>query len=77
VIKKEYTLRNYVGIDSPYFEPVINGMEAVVEHGTANHSKIPGIIMCGKTGTAQNQGGEAHSVFVALLRAKTRKLPLQ
>jgi len=65
VIKKEYTERNYVGIDSNYFEPVINGMQAVVETGTANHSKIPGIIMCGKTGTAQNPHGEAHSVFVA------------
>ena len=65
VIKKEYTERNYVGIDSPYFEPVINGMQAVVETGTANHSKIPGIIMCGKTGTAQNPHGEPHSIFVA------------
>ncbi len=65
VIKKEYTQRNYVGIDSPYFEPVINGMQAVVDRGTANHSKIPGIVMCGKTGTAQNPHGEANSVFVA------------
>jgi len=65
VIKKEYTERHYVGIDSPYFEPVINGMQAVVESGTANHSKIPGIIMCGKTGTAQNNHGDSHSIFVA------------
>jgi penicillin-binding protein 2 len=76
VIKKEYTLRNYVGIDSPYFEPVINGMQAVVEHGTANHSKIPGIIMCGKTGTAQNQGGEAHSVFVAFAPRENPKIAI-
>jgi penicillin-binding protein 2 len=65
VIKKEYTERNYVGIDSNNFEPVINGMQAVVETGTAIRSKIPGIIMCGKTGTAQNNHGDAHSVFVA------------
>ncbi|WP_428328887.1 penicillin-binding protein 2 [Mucilaginibacter sp.] len=65
IIKKEYTEKNYVGIDSLYFEPVINGMQAVVENGTAIRSKIPGIIMCGKTGTAQNNHGEAHSVFVA------------
>jgi len=64
VIKKEYTERNYVGIDSQYFEPVINGMQAVVESGTAIRSKIPGIVMCGKTGTAQTHG-EDHSVFVA------------
>jgi len=64
VIKKEYTVRNYVGIDSPYFEPVINGMQAVVDNGTAATSRIPGIVMCGKTGTAQTNG-EDHSVFVA------------
>ena len=65
IIKKEYTLRNYVGIDSQYFQPVINGMQAVVDKGTAIRSKIPGIVMCGKTGTAQNPHGESHSVFVA------------
>ncbi len=65
IIKKEYTERNYVGIDSQYFKPVINGMQAVVDDGTATRSKIPGIIMCGKTGTAQNNHGESHSVFVA------------
>ena len=42
-----------MGIDSQYFEPVINGMQAVVDNGTAVRSKIPGIVMCGKTGTAQ------------------------
>ena len=65
VIKKEYLEKNYVGIDSANFEPVINGMQEVVESGTAIRSKIPDIIMCGKTGTAQNNHGEAHSIFVA------------
>jgi len=65
VIRPEYKVRNKVGIDSTYFEPLINGMQAVVDHGTAVLSKIPGIVMCGKTGTAQNNHGEDHSVFVA------------
>ncbi len=65
VIRKEYTERNYVGIDSGNFEPVIDGMQSVVENGTAIRSKIPGIIMCGKTGTAQNNHGDSHSIFVA------------
>ncbi|MEO6979655.1 MAG: penicillin-binding transpeptidase domain-containing protein, partial [Mucilaginibacter sp.] len=76
VIKKEYTVRNYVGIDSQYFQPVINGMEAVVERGTAIRSKIPGIIMCGKTGTAQNTGGESHSVFVAFAPRENPKIAI-
>jgi penicillin-binding protein 2 len=76
IIKKEYTQRNSVGIDSQYFEPVINGMQAVVEHGTAIRSKIPGIIMCGKTGTAQNNHGEAHSVFVAFAPRENPKIAI-
>jgi len=64
IIRKEDTVKHYVGIDGKYFKPVIDGMEAVVEHGTAIRSKIPDIIMCGKTGTAQVHG-EANSVFVA------------
>ncbi|MCO5949636.1 penicillin-binding protein 2 [Mucilaginibacter flavidus] len=76
VIKKEYAVRNYVGIDSQYFQPVINGMEAVVERGTAIRSKIPGIIMCGKTGTAQNTGGESHSVFVAFAPRENPKIAI-
>jgi penicillin-binding protein 2 len=64
VIRQEYKLKNYVGIDSTYFEPLIDGMQAVVDHGTAVRSKIPGIVMCGKTGTAQVHG-EDNSVFVA------------
>jgi penicillin-binding protein 2 len=53
IIKHEYTLKNYVGVDAQYFEPVIDGMQRVVDQGTAAGSRIPGIVMCGKTGTAQ------------------------
>lgn len=65
VTKKEYTIKNTVGIDEKYFEPVIDGMQQVVESGTAAASRIPGIVMCGKTGTAQNPHGKNHSIFVA------------
>ncbi|HVW98444.1 MAG TPA: penicillin-binding protein 2 [Mucilaginibacter sp.] len=76
VIEKEYLERNYVGIDSQYFEPVIDGMQAVVDHGTGIQSKIPGIVMCGKTGTAQNPGGENHSVFVAFAPREHPKIAI-
>jgi penicillin-binding protein 2 len=76
VIKHEYTVKNYVGIDAQYFEPVINGMQSVVDYGTGQGSKIPGIIMCGKTGTAQNPHGKNHSLFVAFAPRDNPKIAI-
>ncbi|RYY26201.1 MAG: penicillin-binding protein 2, partial [Sphingobacteriaceae bacterium] len=76
VIKSEFKEKINVGIDSQYYEPVINGMQAVVERGTAAASRIPGIIMCGKTGTAQNPHGENHSVFVAFAPRDNPKIAI-
>ena len=80
IIKPEYTVKNNVGIDPQYFEPVIEGMQNVVEGGggyaTARRSKIPGIIMCGKTGTAQNPHGKNHSLFVAFAPRENPKIAI-
>ena len=65
ITRSQDTVKHYVGINPQYFEPVIDGMQAVVDHGTAVASKIPNIVMCGKTGTAQVTNGEDNSVFVA------------
>jgi penicillin-binding protein 2 len=76
IIKKEYTVKNYVGIDAQYFDPVIDGMQNVVDHGTAVGAKIPGIIMCGKTGTADNSHGKPNSVFVAFAPRENPKIAI-
>jgi len=64
-IAKKYTTKHFVPIDSKYFDVVADGMCDVVNEGTAAASKIPGIIMCGKTGTAQNPNGRNNSLFIA------------
>jgi penicillin-binding protein 2 len=72
-IPKKYTERYITTIDPEYFEPVIEGMFNVYKQGTASHIQIPGIAICGKTGTAENfvkiDGKRLqltdHSIFVA------------
>ncbi|GAB2984813.1 penicillin-binding protein 2 [Mucilaginibacter puniceus] len=76
IIKQEYLVKNSVGIDPQFFEPVIDGMQSVVEQGTAAGSRIPGIVMCGKTGTVQNNRGKDHSVFVAFAPRDNPKIAI-
>lgn len=66
LIPKKYATKNYVGIDEKNFVPVIQGMQDAVNSswGTATLSRIPNILMCGKTGTVQNPHGKNHSVFI-------------
>lgn len=57
-----------VNVDSHYFEPIIKGMEMAVnatDGGTARVARLDSIVVCGKTGTAQNPHGKDHSVFMA------------
>ena len=78
VIKKEYLQKNNAGINSKYFNLVIDGMSAVVNQpsGTAWYSKIEDIEMCGKTGTVQNPHGKDHSVFVAFAPRDNPKIAI-
>jgi penicillin-binding protein 2 len=58
----------YTSIDKKYFDVVVDGMEMVVNQqgGTGSRAQVPGVIVCGKTGTVQNSGGkEDHSGFFA------------
>ncbi len=74
--KKEFTTKNYVGIDTQYFNIVTEGMQQVVDRGTAYYAKIKDIAMCGKTGTAQNPHGKDHSVFVAFAPRENPKIAI-
>lgn len=62
---EKWRLKHYTLVtDKAAYEHVISGMASVLISGTARASAIPGIEMCGKTGTAQNPHGDNHSVFV-------------
>jgi penicillin-binding protein 2 len=72
-IPTNFTTPKYTTIDKQYFEPVVQGMFDVYNKGTAKYVQVPGIEICGKTGTAENfaiVNGEKtqltdHSIFVA------------
>lgn len=75
-IPDRYRTRKYVGIDSAYFNLVADGMEKVTAAGTARLAFIPGIPVCGKTGTAENSRGEDHSVFFAFAPKKNPEIAI-
>lgn len=73
--------RHDVGIDSSYFVPLVDGMYAAVNADmglgpTGWRARVPGLDICGKTGTAQNPHGEDHSVFIAFAPKDNPKIAL-
>ncbi len=63
--RQEYLVRYDSGIDTAHFTTIINAMEKVVgPGGTAGRAKLKDIVICGKTGTVQNEPKEDHAVFV-------------
>ncbi|RZL62506.1 MAG: penicillin-binding protein 2, partial [Pedobacter sp.] len=44
--------------------------------GTATLSRIPNILMCGKTGTVQNSRGKNHSVFIGFAPRDNPKIAI-
>ena len=83
-IDEKYTKPNYTTIDKEYFEPVVHGMFDVYNKGTASTLRVPGIDICGKTGTAENfvkiNGVKTqltdHSIFVAFAPKDNPKIAL-
>jgi len=58
-----YTTPKYTMVDKQHYETVVQGMREAVLNGTCVGANLPGIEVCGKTGTAQNKGKD-HSAFM-------------
>ena len=68
-IDPKYKERHYTLVDTAYFATAVEGMYKAVNGGgsaggTAFAAAVPGLDVCGKTGTAQNPHGEDNSVFI-------------
>lgn len=58
-----YRIPKHTMVDAVHYETVIEGMRDAVLNGTCHAADLPGIEVCGKTGTAQNRGKD-HSAFM-------------
>jgi len=68
-IDPKYHEPQYTKVDKKHFETAVEGMYMAVNGGgsaggTAFSAAIPGLDVCGKTGTAQNPHGKDNSVFI-------------
>ncbi|MDO1501399.1 penicillin-binding protein 2 [Winogradskyella maritima] len=83
-IPSKFKTPNYTTIDKQHFEPVVQGMFDVYNKGTAKYLQVPGIEICGKTGTAENfaiiEGKKTqltdHSIFVAFAPKDNPKIAI-
>jgi penicillin-binding protein 2 len=84
ILKKYREKHTVAHVSDSSYMPVIYGMEDVVERGTGVSAKIEGEIVCGKTGTAENNAivnGKLaklknHSVFVAFAPRDNPKIAI-
>ena len=63
-IDKKYKVKHAPKIKREYYEMVAEGMRMAVTGGTCRLANLPGIEVCGKTGTAQTPHGKDHSAFM-------------
>jgi penicillin-binding protein 2 len=76
-LPEEYRQRHSTGVDRPYYLPVIDGMRRAIVSGSAKSANLPGLDMCGKTGTSQNAKYGAkydHSIFVGFAPMNNPKI---
>ncbi len=65
-IDRRFYERQYTKVDAKHFEPIVEGMwNGVNVAGTSRLAELPGLDVCGKTGTAQNPNGRDHSTFLS------------
>jgi len=79
---ERFRKKNYTMVEEKYFSYVREGMRRVVHEpgGTARRARIPGITVCGKTGTVENYIGAVkqknHSVFIAFAPMDNPKIAI-
>lgn len=68
-----YTTRRKPMVDEKWFTYAVEGMRSAVTGGTCRGANVPGLEVCGKTGTAQNRGQD-HSAFMGFAPKENPKI---
>lgn len=64
LLPAEYVEKRFPTVDARFYKEIAEGMRMAVTGGTCRGANLPGIEVCGKTGTAQNPHGRDHSAFI-------------
>jgi penicillin-binding protein 2 len=73
----QYSKKHYTTIDPSHFKVAVDAMESVVSGGTGQYrARLQDIVVCGKTGTVQNDPRPAHSVFIAFAPKENPKIAI-
>jgi penicillin-binding protein 2 len=77
-VQSRYVQKHYTDVDPKWYDLIHEGMRRVVHEpgGTARQARIPGINVCGKTGTAENPQGQDHAVFIAFAPMEDPKIAI-
>jgi len=76
-IDAKFRQKHFVGVQNPeYYLNVVDGMQMCLDGGTGYHSRVKDIVICGKTGTAQNPHGKDHAVFLAFAPRENPKIAI-
>ncbi|MFK8039711.1 MAG: penicillin-binding transpeptidase domain-containing protein [Crocinitomicaceae bacterium] len=77
-IEDKYKKKQYTLVEAKHFTEVVDGMARVVNEvgGTASRARIDSMVVCGKTGTAQNPHGKDHSIFIAFAPKDNPKIAI-
>ncbi|UTW64236.1 penicillin-binding protein 2 [bacterium SCSIO 12741] len=77
-IREAYRVRHNTDVSEEHFEPVIEAMYQVVNEsgGTARRARMDSVVVCGKTGTVQNDPWPDHSVFIAFAPRENPKIAI-
>ena len=76
ILPKEFLTKRAPHIDKKYYDIVAEGMRMAVTGGTCRAANIPGLEVCGKTGTAQNPHGKDHSAFMGFAPMSNPKIAI-